>query len=132
MKSFTERKSGSEVFARISVNPSVFFSSTGNQVKGLSEDETKFLDFVSSRQEEFTKKRADEDAEVIKEYKISFYHQLLGVFVYHCSSNLVSIFQTKFHGKLIVLCIGTRTSCRAFMRFFLKPIMSGSCRETFH
>uniref|UniRef100_A0A673JIN8 FAM192A/Fyv6 N-terminal domain-containing protein n=1 Tax=Sinocyclocheilus rhinocerous TaxID=307959 RepID=A0A673JIN8_9TELE len=42
-------------------------------VKGLDEDETSFLDEVSRQQSLIEKHRRDEEAQEIKEYRISFY-----------------------------------------------------------
>ena len=42
-----------------------------NQVKGLEKDETDFLDFVSTRQEELLVAREKEDSEVLAEYRVS-------------------------------------------------------------
>lgn len=47
-------------------------SSTENMVKGLDEDETSFLDEVSRQQSLIEKHRRDEEAQEIKEYRISF------------------------------------------------------------
>lgn len=47
-------------------------SSTENMVKGLDEDETSFLDEVSRKQCLIEKHRREEDAQEIKEYRISF------------------------------------------------------------
>ncbi|XP_016408239.1 protein FAM192A-like [Sinocyclocheilus rhinocerous] len=44
-----------------------------NMVKGLDEDETSFLDEVSRQQSLIEKHRRDEEAQEIKEYRISFY-----------------------------------------------------------
>lgn len=43
-------------------------------VKGLDEDETSFLDEVSRQQSLIEKRRRDEDAREINEYRISFLH----------------------------------------------------------
>ncbi len=47
-------------------------SSTENMVKGLDEDDTSFLDEVSRKQSLIEKHRRDEEAQEIKEYRISF------------------------------------------------------------
>lgn len=47
-------------------------STTENMVKGLEEDETSFLDEVSRQQCLIEKRRREEDAQEIKEYRISF------------------------------------------------------------
>ena len=47
------------------------FSPAGNQVRGLDEEEAKFLDFVSDQQEKIEKKRETEEAEAINEYRVS-------------------------------------------------------------
>ena len=45
----------------------------GNQVKGLDEDESKFLEFVENRQQEISKERNQEEKRILAEMKISFY-----------------------------------------------------------
>jgi len=41
-------------------------------VRGLDEEEAKFLDFVSDQQEKIEKNRETEEAEAINEYRVSF------------------------------------------------------------
>ena len=41
-----------------------------NQVKGLDEDESHFLDFVSQRQADIDKKRENENEMVLQEYRV--------------------------------------------------------------
>ena len=43
-----------------------------NQVKGLDEDESKFLEFVENRQQEISKERNKEEKQILAEMKISF------------------------------------------------------------
>ena len=47
-----------------------------NQVKGLDEDESKFLEFVENRQQEISKERNKEEKQILAEMKISFGHEL--------------------------------------------------------
>ena len=41
-------------------------------MRGLDEEEAKFLDFVSDQQEKVEKSRQNEEAEAINEYRVSF------------------------------------------------------------
>ena len=41
-------------------------------MRGLDEEEAKFLDFVSDQQEKIEKNRETEEAEAINEYRVSF------------------------------------------------------------
>jgi len=43
---------------------------SGNQVKRLDDEEAQFLEFVSLKQEELTRKREAEDTEVLEEYRV--------------------------------------------------------------
>lgn len=48
-----------------------YFFHTGSSVKGLDEDEVKFLDFVSQRQMQIEKDRNNEEKAMLEELKIS-------------------------------------------------------------
>ena len=41
-------------------------------MKGLDEDESKFLEFVENRQQEISKERNKEEKQILAEMKISF------------------------------------------------------------
>ena len=47
------------------------FSFLGNQVRGLDEDETEFLDYVSDKQREMEREKANEEEAVLNEYRVS-------------------------------------------------------------
>ena len=53
-----------------------------NQIRGLDEEETDFLDYVSDRQRDIQKAKMAEDEAVLNEYRVSFachvqnYHEL--------------------------------------------------------
>ncbi|KAI7802533.1 protein FAM192A [Triplophysa rosa] len=75
-----------------------------NMVKGLEEDETSFLDEVSRQQCLIEKRRRDEDAQEIKEYRISFLRRTQFYFTPVCVS--VFFLTDKRHSALQKLASG--------------------------